>query len=174
MSLLATADAKVFATGHAWLFGPRVGPRFPMGSRIVVGTDVGVLWGSAQDPLGQVDETVATLGIGLLLGAVATPSVTFGVGPRFEAGVGWFRGRAAEQTTVASSAHSPLLLLALAGLASFRIEGPWFAFVGLDVGTSLYGFGLRAQTPDPRHVSDLLGPFVTGRVGVAVAFGGGR
>jgi len=172
VSILASADAKAFASGHAWLFGPRVGSRIPIGSRFVVSTDVGVLWGSANDPLGRVDETVGTFGVGLLA-AVVTPSITFGVGPRFEAGIGWFRGYAAEATTTASSARSPLVLLALAGLASFRIEQPWSGFVGLDIGTSLYGFGLRAETAGPRHVSDLLGPFVTARVGVAVALGGG-
>jgi hypothetical protein len=171
MSLWAAGDAKVFAKGHAWLLGPRVGALFPTGSWIVVTTDVGVLWGSPSDPLGHVDETVATFGVGIL-GAVGTPRIRFALGPRFEAGAGWFRAHAEERTTAASDARSPLLLLALAGLASFRIERPWFGFVGLDVGTSLYGFGVRAESPDQRHVSDLQGPFVAARAGVGVAFGG--
>jgi hypothetical protein len=166
LMVLGGVETKTFAQGNIGLFGPRAGVLFPLGSWLLLDTDAGVFWGNGHDPLGDVDETVGTVGVGLL-GTGGPGGVLLGVGPRIEAGVGWFRGNASAPTTVASSTSSSVLLLALSGVAAFRINGMLSGFVGLDVGMSAYGFGARAESAgEQRHVSDFLGPLFAARVGL--------
>jgi hypothetical protein len=144
------------------MFGARAGAHVPVGSWMEWVVDAGVLFGSAHDTLGDIDGTVATLGTGLL-GVGGTSGLLLGVGPRVEGGVGWFRGHATAPGATGSSATTPLLLLALSAEASFRVSGPVWGWIGLDAGTSLYGFKGLA---DSRHVSDFAGPMVSARIGV--------
>jgi len=116
---------------------------------------------SARDPLGEISETVATLGVSVL-GNGRTHGVSFGIGPRFQAGLGWFQGHADGPQAGASSATSPLVFFAVSAIASLPIRAPLSGFLSLDAGTSLYGFSARANQ---RVVSDLGGPMLSVRIG---------
>ena len=160
------AETTVFAQRTTGLLGFRVGVLLPVNRWLAIDTDAGALWGSAHDPLGDVDETIATVGVGLL-GTGGPEGLLLGLGPRVQAGAGRFRGIAAAPTTVASSTTAPVLLLTLSGFAAFRVEGSLWAFFALDVGTSAYGFDALAESgADRRHVADVLGPILSARLGI--------
>jgi hypothetical protein len=158
----AAAETRAFPQAAGGMFGARTGSHVPLTSWIEWVADAGVLFGSAHDALGDIDGTAATLGTGLL-GVGGTSGLLLGVGPRVEAGVGWFRGHATAPGATASRATSPLALVALSAEASFRVRGPLWGWLALDAGTSLYGFDGLA---DNRHVSDFGGPMVSARIGV--------
>ena len=159
--LWVAGETRLFADG-AGLLAARGGVELPLTDRLALIVDVAVAETSAHDPLGDIDGTLGTLGASFLaLGG--TSDVVLGVGPRAEAGVGWFHGEAAAATTLASSATSAVAFLGLSGLARFRLEGSLWGLVGIDVGSTVYGFSARA---DERHVSDLLGPMLAARLGV--------
>jgi hypothetical protein len=158
----AAVETRAFPQAASGMFGARSGTHFPVASWIEWVADAGILFGSAHDVLGEIDGTVATVGTGLL-GVGGTSGLVLGAGPRIEAGVGWFRGHANAPGASASSATTPLALLALSAEASFRVRGSLWGWIGLDAGTSLYGFSPLA---DDRHVSDFAGPVVSLRIGV--------
>jgi hypothetical protein len=160
----AAAETRAFPQAAGGVFGARAGAHMPVGSWLEWVADAGVLFGSAHDLLGDIDGTVATVGTALL-GVGGTSGLLLGVGPRAEAGVGWFRGHATVPGATSSSATSPLALIALSAEASFRVSPPLWGWLGLDVGTSLYGFNGLA---DNRQVSDFSGPMVSVRIGVLV------
>jgi hypothetical protein len=165
----ATTETRIFARANAGLLGPRAGAQFPLSRWLVLDTDVGALWGSAHDPLGEVNETVVTAGIALR-GTYVSNGLSLGVGPRLEAGAAWFRGEASAPTSIASDAQSATLFFACSGVASFQVEGPISGLIGIDAGTTFYGFGARADSGgEQRHVSDLLGPFLGARLGLGWA-----
>jgi hypothetical protein len=161
-ALFATGEGRVFAQGSAGLFGARVGARLPLLGWSALVIDGGVLLGAARDPLGDVNATLASVGLGVLASG-GTREVAFGVGPRVEVGLASFAGHAFAPTTLEASASSPLVLFSLSGAASFAIAGPWSGLFGLDVGTTLYSYGARA---DGRHVSDFAGPMLGLRLGL--------
>jgi hypothetical protein len=160
-SLFAAAETRLFAQGNTGLFGARGGTQLQLTHEAALQFDAGVLRGSAGDPLGHVSETVATLAA-TFLGTGGTGGVRFGVGPRFEAGIGWLQGHAAGSLTSASNASSALAFLGLSGTACCLIREPFSGFMSFDAGTTLYGFSARA---DQRFVSDLTGPLVSVRMG---------
>ncbi|MEO7034982.1 MAG: hypothetical protein ABI548_13820 [Polyangiaceae bacterium] len=161
LALFAAAETSLFARDNAGLLGARGGvPIQPIREAALV-IDANALAGSARDPLGEIRETVATLGVSLL-GTGGTHGASFGVGPRLEAGVGWFRGHATGPLVRASSTSSPLVFLSLSAIASFPIWAPFSGFMGFDIGTSLYGFSARA---DQHEVSNLGGPTLSVRTG---------
>jgi hypothetical protein len=160
-ALFAAAETKVFSRGNAALLGVRGGAQVQPIAPATLAIDAGALAGSAQDTLGDIRETLATLGVSLL-GTGRTHGVSFGIGPRVEAGLGWFRGHAVGPLASASSATSPLVFLAVSAMASFPIRAPLSGLISLDAGTSLYGFSARA---DQRVVSDLGGLLLSVRIG---------
>jgi hypothetical protein len=162
MGWFAAVETRAFPQASGGMFGARAGTHVPVASWIEWVADAGVLFGSAHDALGDIDGTVATLGTGLL-GVGGTSGLLLGVGPRVEAGAGWYRGHATAPGAAASRANTPLALLALSAEASFRVRGPLWGWIGLDAGTSLVGFTPLA---DNRHVSDFAGPMVSARIGV--------
>ena len=158
------AEGKIFAQGNAGLFGARLAADFGWGIWRAR-ADAGVLSGSGHDLLGDVDETIATFGVGLLMTG-GTPRILLGVGPRVEAGAGWFAARSSNPLVIASSARSPIALLALSGTTRFPIAKSWSGIIELDVGTSVYGFSATVDaSAGERHVTDLRGPFLAARVG---------
>jgi hypothetical protein len=161
LALFGAGETKLFARANTGLFGARAGAQLQPLREAALLIDAGALAGSARDPLGDIRETVATLGLSLL-GTGRTHAVSFGVGPRVEAGLGWFRGHADGPQATASSATSPLVFFAVSALASFPIRAPLSGFMSLDAGTSLYGFSARA---DQRVVSELGGPLLSVRIG---------
>ena len=160
--LFATGEARAFAQAGAGLFGARGGARFPLLAWSALVIDGGVLVGGARDPLGEVDATLASLGLGVLgLGGIG--DVSLGVGPRVELGLASFTGHAFAPTTTASSVSSPLVVFSMSGTASFRITGAWSGLFSVEAGTTLYSYGARA---DGRHVSDFAGPMLGTRLGL--------
>ena len=160
--LFGAAEGRAFAGGNAGLFGARAGARIPLFSWSALIIDGGALAGSARDPLGDVDTTIASLGLGVLaVGGIREAS--FGVGPRVEAGLASFTGHAFAPVTAAATVSSPLVVFSMSATASFVIAGSWSGLVALDAGTTLYGYGARA---DGRHVSELAGPMLGTRVGL--------
>jgi hypothetical protein len=163
-SIAAVAEGKVFTQGNAGLLGARLAADFGWGIWRAR-ADAGVLSGSGHDLLGDVDETVATFGIGLLAMG-GTRRISLGVGPRLEAGAGWFAGKSNSPLVIASSTRSPIALLALSGTARFAIARSWSGVIELDVGASAYGFSATADSAaGERHVTDLRGPFLATRLG---------
>jgi hypothetical protein len=163
-SVAALAEGKIFTQGSAGLLGARLAADFGWGIWRVR-ADAGILSGSGHDLLGDVDETVATFGVGLLAMG-GTRRISLGLGPRVEAGAGWFAGKSSNPLVIASSARSPIALLALSGMARFAIAGSWSGVIDLDVGASVYGFSATADSASgERHVTDLRGPFLATRLG---------
>jgi len=160
----ASAETRVFAQAPAGLFGARAGVQVPLAPWLAWTGDAGVLASSARDPLGEIDGTVATLGTALL-GTGGDSGVLFGVGPRIEAGLGWFSGHATAPGVTASRSTTPLVFLAMTAVASFPIRGSFSGYLALDAGTSLHGFSAQA---DDRHVTDLVGPVLSARIGLAL------
>ena len=162
LSLFVGAETRLFARGNAGLLGARGGTQVQLIQQAALVIDGCGLAGSARDPLGEIRETAATLGVSLL-GTGGTHGASFGIGPRVEAGLGWFRGHASGPLIRASSTNSPLVFVSLSATASFPIWSPFSGFMGFDAGTSLYGFSARA---DEREVSNLGGPTLSVRVGL--------
>ena len=160
VGFFAAAETRVFAQGSA-LFGARAGVLVPLDPRLVLGLDGGVLAGSAYDTLGDIETTVGTLGASLHATGEAR-GASFGVGPRIEGGLGWFRSHAGGPLTLAASATTGLAFLSMSAAASFPVAGSLAGYVGLDAGTTLYGFSARA---DDRHVLDVSGALLALRVG---------
>ena len=158
-------EARSFSLGGAGLFGARGGVRWSIARWAAVIVDAGVLFGGARDPLGEVDEELASLGASLL-GTGGSERVWFGVGPRIEAGVARFRGHAFDPSTLASSVNAPVAFFALAGVSTFRIAGSLSGLVALDAGTSLRSYGASA---DDRRVASFAGAMLSIRIGVAWA-----
>jgi hypothetical protein len=156
---MLAAESRIFA--GASLFGARCDVAWPLLSWLDGAADAAMLWGRAQDPLGDVAGTVGVLGASLLA-AGSLGRAVWTVGPRVEVGLGWFRGHAASPLVRSSSATTPLAFFAMSLGASFPVRGPLFGFAGLDAGTSLYGFSSQA---DDRHVADVDGPFLGAHVG---------
>jgi hypothetical protein len=163
IALSLAAEARSFPAGNAGLFGSRVGARWSFLGWSALAVDAGALFGGARDPLGDVDETLASASVSFL-GQGGTERVAFGVGPRIEGGVAWFRGRAFDPSTIASSVSSPVLFFALTSFASFRIAGSWSGLAALDVGTSVVSYGARA---DDRQVARFAGAMRSARTGLA-------
>jgi hypothetical protein len=162
--IAAVAEGKIFAQGNAGLFGARLAADFGWGLWRAR-ADAGILSGTGHDLLGDVDETVATFGVGLLAMG-GTRRISLGVGPRAEAGAGWFAGKSNSPLVIASSTRSPIALLALSGTARFAIARWWSGVIELDVGASVYGFSATADSAaGERHVTDLRGPFLATRLG---------
>jgi len=160
--LSLAAEARSFPQGHAGLFGARGGVRLSpfRGSSLTV--DGGELVGQARDSLGEVDENLASLGVSLVaLGGTA--GTAFGVGPRIEGGIAWFRGHAFDPSTIASRVSAPVVFLAVTGFASFRIAGPWSGLIELDAGTSVAHYNARA---DDRDVASFAGALLSLRTGL--------
>jgi len=163
VSMFVAGETRLFAQG-ATLFGARGGVMVPVHSHVELELDGGAVTDTSYDPLGSIDTTVGTLGASVLAkGGVY--GATFGVGPRLEAGLGWFHASAAGPLTRASDATSGLAFVSIAAVASFPIAGWFSGFVGLDAGTTLYGFSARA---DDRHVTDISGAIVAVRIGFLV------
>lgn len=160
-ALFAAAETRLFARGNAGLLGARGGVQVQPIPAVAVVFDANGLTGSARDPLGEIRETAATLGVSLL-GTGGTHGAFFGVGPRIEGGFGWFRGHADVPLVQASNKSSPLIFVSLSAIASFPIVPPFSGFMGFDAGTSLYGFSARA---DQHEVSNLGGPMLSVRIG---------
>jgi hypothetical protein len=161
VAFFVAGETRAFVQGAGGLFGARAGAQVAIVPWLAWVADAGVSASSAHDQLGDVDGTIATLGAGLL-GTGGTGDVRLGVGPRVEAGVGSFQGHATAPRATASRATTGLALFALSTAASFSIRGRLSGWLGLDAGTSLYGFSARA---DDRHVSDFVGPMVSARIG---------
>jgi hypothetical protein len=162
--IATVAEGKIFAQGNTGLFGARLAA--DVGSGIWrARADAGILSGSGHDLLGDVGETVATFGVGLLAMG-GTRRVSLGVGPRAEAGAGWFAGKSSNPLVIASSTRSSIALLALSGTARFAIARSWSGVIELDVGASVYGFSAMADSvAGERNVTDLRGPFLATRIG---------
>jgi hypothetical protein len=156
---MLAAESRIFA--GASLFGARSDVAWRLLSWLEGAAGGGILWGRAEDPLGEVAGTVGVLGTSLLAVGSAGGAV-WTVGPRVEVGVGWFRGHAASSLVRSSSATTPLAFFAMSLGVWFPVRGPLLGFAGLDAGTSLYGFSSQA---DDRHVADIDGPFLGAHVG---------
>lgn len=163
VSLLVAGEARLFARG-ASLSGARGGVMVPVRSHVALELDGGGFAGTSYDLLGSIDTAAGTLGASVLATGGAH-GVTFGVGPRVEAGLGWFRATAAGPLTRSSDATSGLAFVSIAAVASVPIAGWFSGFVGLDAGTTLYGFSARA---DDRHVADISGTLFAVRIGFLV------
>jgi hypothetical protein len=161
-ALFVVAETRVFAQGGAALFGGRAGARFAILPWASLECDGGGLFGSARDPLGDVDGTLASLGVSLLAGS-GTRALSLAVGPRAELGIASFRGHAFDPTVTASNATAPIALAAMTARASFRIVGAWAGLVALDAGTTLLSFSARA---DDRRAIELAGPMLSARIGL--------
>jgi len=162
LGFFAAGDGRVFVKGGAALLGARGGARVPLLGWSALVIDGGLLVGAARDPLGDVDATLASVGLGALAMG-GGDGISFGVGPRVEVGLASFTGHAFAPTTATASVASPIVVLSVSGLASFRIAGAWSGLVGLDAGTTLYSYGARA---DGRQVSDFAGPMLGLRLGL--------
>jgi hypothetical protein len=159
----AAGESRFFPEGDATMFGARLGVRVPLVGWSAIGVDAGALSGSADDPLGKVTLTLASVGLSALVVA-RTSGFDVALGPRFELGSGWFRGHALAATTLASTAVSPIALASLTAAASFRVAGDLGATVAVDGGAAVYGFGARA---DDRSVAGMRGPMLSLRLGLA-------
>jgi hypothetical protein len=163
VAIFAAGEARLFPEGDATLFGARLGTRVPLVAWTALGLDAGAMFGSADDPLGTVKLTLASIGVSAL--AVArTRGFNLAIGPRFELGPGWFRGQALAPTTLASTAVAPIALASITAAASFRFAGDVGGVVALDGGAAVYGYGARA---DDRSVAGLRGPMLSVRLGLA-------
>jgi hypothetical protein len=160
----ASAETRAFFQAPGSLFGARAGVHVALTPWLAWTGDTGILASSAHDALGDIDGTVATAGAGLL-GTGGAAGVLFGVGPRLEAGIGWFRGRATAPGVSSSRATAPLAFFAITGLASFPIRSSLSGLIALDAGTTLYGFSALA---DDRHASDFAGAMLSARIGIAL------
>ncbi len=162
-ALALSGEARAFARVSPVLFGARIGAQGPLASWCALSVDGGALFGVTHDALGDVDERLVSVGVNLM-GKGGSESVEFGVGPRLELGVAWFHGSARDPSTIASSASSPVVLFALTSFVSFAIKGAMSGLVAIDAGTSLFGYGARA---DDRQVAALDGPLLSLRIGLA-------
>jgi hypothetical protein len=162
LSFDATGEARMFAHESTVLFGPRVGvAKRALG--LLLSADGGVLFGRTHDPLGQIDGTVATVAASVLA-TTRIDGVVLGVGPRGEAGIGWFRGQAAMPTISESARTSPLAFVAVTGELWFHLAGSLTAAININAGTSLRGFTAQA---DNRRVFSVDGPMMSAGIGLA-------
>jgi hypothetical protein len=163
LGVFAAGETRLFAPVSTGVFGARAGVSVPTLDWLLLVMDAGGFSGTSHDTLGDVVGTIGTVGLSLQ-GRGGPRGLTLAAGPRIEAGLGWFRGHTTDPLVHASSATSPVVFAGVSTTASFPIAGPLSGLVGLDAGTSLYGFTGAA---DQRSVSEFGGAMVSLRIGFA-------
>jgi hypothetical protein len=167
VALIGGLETRIFAKGNAALFGGRAGALFELTHWLFLEADAGALFGGARDALGNVRSSLSSAGVGLL-GAGQAGGASFEFGPKAEAGIASFSGRAYEPTTVAETVNSPLILFGMTAAAQVPIAGRLSGLAAFDIGTTLYSFEARA---DQRIAAAIEGPMFSARIGVAWALG---
>jgi hypothetical protein len=163
LGLFAAGETRLFAPVSTGVFGARAGVTVPTLDWLLLVVDGGAFSGTGHDTLGDIVGTIGTVGLSLQ-GRGGPKGLSLAAGPRIEAGLGWFQGHATNPLVRASSATSPVVFVGVSTTGSFPIAGPFSGLVGLDAGTSLYGFTGAA---DQRSVSEFGGAMVSLRIGFA-------
>jgi hypothetical protein len=147
-----------FVGGHAAGASPFLSPALSL--RI----DLGALFGTARDPLGDVNLGMATVGAALLLSSPGEATVAVAVGPRLEIGVGWASGNPLAQVTSSYAGSGFVSAASLLGTSSFRLTDRWRLAVELEAGASIVPIEALA---DARRVSGTQGGMLGLAIGVA-------
>jgi len=161
-SFAASVEARRFPAAPVTLFGVRCAVSREVADHVVAWVDAGVVTAGARDPLGTVTGTLGTIGA-TVLWARRGRRIELAIGPRMELGAGWFRGHATATTAIASTASSPLALVALSTHATVRIAGQVAATVELDAGETAFGFAALA---DQRTAFPMTGASLAFRAGL--------
>lgn len=156
--------ARGFPGANAALLGGHAAGASRFSSALSFRIDLGALFGTARDPLGDVNLGMATVGAALLLGSPAEATVAVAVGPRLEIGVGWASGNPLEQTTSSYAGSGFVSAASLLGTSSFRLADRWRLAVELEAGASIVPIEALA---DSRRVSGTEGGMLGLAIGVA-------
>jgi hypothetical protein len=142
------------AAGSSRFFSPSLSLR----------VDFGALFGTAHDPLGDVDLGMATVGAALLFASPREAPVSVAVGPRLEIGIGWASGNPLDPTTSSFAGSGFVSAASLLGTFSFRLADRWRLVVELEAGATLVPIEALA---DSRRVSGTEGGMLGLAIGVA-------
>ena len=92
---------RFYPAASAALVGGRAAGAMPLAfaPSVAARIDFGALVGSANDPLGDINLGLATIGLALLVTSPRAAPVSIAVGPRVELGIGWASGNPVDQAT---------------------------------------------------------------------------
>jgi hypothetical protein len=158
----ATLEARLFPAYQSVVLGPRLSASILVGGPLRARIDAAVAAGQAHDPLGTIDLTLATGGLGLLL-AGGSEAVQLEIGPMLSAGGGWASGNPNPGNTGGSASAFVMTLQGLAS-AAVRLGPGWRGVVAVDAGGTLQ----RLDAESAGHAAAGFGGVVLG-VGLGVA-----
>jgi hypothetical protein len=163
--LQASGAARTFVSKAIPVFGAQAAVTFPVSEqRFFMRVDVNGWWSSADDALGTVRMSSYTGGAAFFLATRTNPVLYFG--PRLE--VGHVGAEATSNQTVVAGTSTGNLFGAASLLGSLRVvKGRVALVLEAEGGTAFEGFTLWSEG---RKVATTRGAFVTGRVGLAVAY----
>lgn len=161
--LSGALESRALLASGSGLVGGRLGSSFPLGARVRLSLDAGALYGTATDPLGDVEITLVSGRAGVAL-ASETESLSAALGPRLELGWGHAEGRPFEVGTRGDSGGAFVATTSLAASLRVRLVDRWWALIEPEVGGVLRGFRARADERAPAGVTGALAG-----VGVGIA-----
>lgn len=162
-AFFVSAGVRAYPSFDTLLFRVNGGALLPLRA-VSIRVEPAVAFGRAEDELGEIWLTQATLGAGVELEG-GGPSVSFAIGPRVELGWAFANGVARAPGAVAAAQNT---LMASAGVGgAFRVAAP--AGVRLQLEVEL-GWGLRGLVArvDAARVAGMAGPLAGLSLGIVV------
>lgn len=165
--LAAAFVMQAFPSANVALLGGRAAlsftptPRFPLRLRL----DLGAHSGTAFDPLGEIDLGLASAALGATLYA-GGERVALELGPRFEAGWAWVRGRPTVAGARGGSGDEAVYFLSVLASVRVRVSPRWWATLDASAGTALRAVVIESGAA---RAAGFTGPMLSLGLGVAVA-----
>jgi hypothetical protein len=157
MAYHVMGEGRAFPTADTLLMGARAGvswiaPNRPSWRPRI---DAGVLWGSSDDALGEVDMTLVSVGAGLGAVLLRRPA-SLELGPRMELGRGSVSGAASNVTTGVRAGSAWIWNAAAAGSVRWPISSGIGFRLDVDAGYTLHGMKVSADTRTPAAMSGVV------------------
>jgi hypothetical protein len=161
-------DGRLFPNYSSGLVGPRaeLSIRLTRALPLRVRADVGAAFGTAHDPIGDIDLVLVSGALGLAASSEVGP-LRAEVGPRFEMGWAHARGVPFDTTVLGSSASGATIAGLLDAQMWFRVASRAWLSTGVAAGDTFLGLDARA---DGRRAAGIGGPTMGVRVGAGMSW----
>jgi hypothetical protein len=165
--LAVALEGRVFPSYSTGLLGPRAELSLPVVRHIPVRlrADAGAAFGSAHDPLGDVDMALASGGVALTYSAEG-PFLRSELGPKIEVGWATAQGVPMGATVEGSRANAAVVTASILAAISTHLRADWWSALAVEVGGTTAGLDARA---DMRRAAGVGGLMLGVRLGVAYA-----
>jgi hypothetical protein len=154
-----------YPAGPASMFGGRAGAALPvLAPWLLCQFDLGLVFGAARDPLGNVNVGLGSSGAALLFASPRDAVVSAAVGTRLELGVAWATGNPLLASTSSYSGTGFVAGASILGAMRIRLTHDWSLALELEAGTTATRFSAQA---DGRQVVGVEGTMFGVALGIA-------